>query len=92
MSTLHMEVVTATNTQKTLADNYSQLNQLLTSTTSSVNALTSDWQGASATEFFSEYEICRKNIDSALAVMNDLAGRLKSEIAEWENMASKLSS
>lgn len=90
MTTLHMEIETARNTQTTMANTYQQLTSLLQSMTSAVNNLQPAWMGNSATEFFSLYEQWRSGMNTTLENLNQMASKLQAEINEWEQMASKL--
>lgn len=90
MTTLHMEVETAQSTQSSMNNTYQQLNSLLTSMSNSVNGLQPAWMGNSATEFFGLYEQWRSGMTQSLEQLNQMTTRLQAEIAEWEQMASKL--
>jgi WXG100 family type VII secretion target len=90
MTTLHMEVETAQSTQSSMNNTYQQLNSLLTSMSNSVNGLQPAWVGNSATEFFGLYEQWRSGMTQSLEQLNQMTTRLQAEIAEWEQMASKL--
>jgi WXG100 family type VII secretion target len=90
MTTLHMEVETAQSTQSSMNNTYQQLNSLITSMNNSVNGLQPAWMGNSATEFFGLYEQWRSGMTQSLEQLNQMTTRLQAEIAEWEQMASKL--
>jgi WXG100 family type VII secretion target len=85
-----MEVETAQSTQSSMNNTYQQLNSLLTSMSNSVNGLQPAWMGNSATEFFGLYEQWRSGMTQSLEQLNQMTTRLQAEIAEWEQMASKL--
>jgi WXG100 family type VII secretion target len=85
-----MEVETAQSTQSTMNNTYQQLNSMITSMNNAVNGLQPAWMGNSATEFFSLYEQWRSGMTQSLEQLNQMTTRLQSEIAEWEQMASKL--
>ncbi len=90
MSTLHMEVETARNSQSNMANTYQQLTQLVQTMTNTVNGLQPAWMGNSATEFFGVYDQWKSKINSSLEDLNSMATRLQTEINEWEAMANKL--
>jgi WXG100 family type VII secretion target len=90
MTTLHMEVETARNTQNSMNNTSQQLTSMVQSMTSSVNGLQPAWMGNSATEFFGLYDQWRSQMTSLLDQLNQMNQRLAGEINEWEQMASKL--
>jgi WXG100 family type VII secretion target len=91
MTTLHMEVETARNTQSNMNNTSQQLTSMVQSMTSSVNGLQPAWMGNSASEFFSLYDQWRGQVTQLLDQLNQMNQRLATEINEWEQMASKLS-
>jgi len=91
MTTLHMEVETARNTQNTMNNTSQQLTGMLQSMTNSVNGMQPAWMGNSATEFFGLYDQWRSQMTQLLEQLSQLNQRLSNEINEWEQMASKLS-
>jgi WXG100 family type VII secretion target len=90
MTTLHMEVETARNTQSSMNNTSQQLSSMVQSMTSSVNGLQPAWMGNSATEFFGLYDQWRSQMTTLLDQLNQMNQRLAGEINEWEQMASKL--
>ena len=90
MATLHMEVDTARSTQNSMNNTHQQLTSLLQSMTSQVNGLQPAWMGNSATEFFGLYDQWKGSMTQILDQLNQMNSRLQNEIAEWEQMASKL--
>ena len=92
MTTLHMEVETARNTQNTMNNTSQQLRAMFDSLNNSVNGLQGGaWQGNSATEFFGLYDQWRSQINGLLERLTEMNQKLATEITEWEQMASKLS-
>ncbi|RPJ27122.1 MAG: WXG100 family type VII secretion target [Chloroflexi bacterium] len=90
MTTLHMEVETARNTQNTMNNTSQQLTSMVQGMTSSVNGLQPAWMGNSATEFFGVYDQWRGQMTQLLDQLNQMNQKLSTEINEWEQMASKL--
>ncbi len=90
MTTLHMEVETARSTQNSMNNTYQQMNSTVQSMTNAVNGLQSAWMGNSATEFFGLYDQWRSGMTQLLEQLNQMQTKLQAEIAEWEQMASKL--
>jgi uncharacterized protein YukE len=63
----------------------------LTSLTSQVNqTVGSAWVGNSATEFQQQYEQLRGQIAQQLDALETLAGALQNEIAQWQEMSSRM--
>ena len=91
MTTLHMDVEQARQTQSTMSSTHQQLASLMQSLTSAVLGLEPAWLGNSASEFFGDYEQLKTSTNKSLDDLNLLSGRLQKEIDEWEMMASKLS-
>ncbi len=88
MTTLHMDVETVQGAQsKMLQEKEAMLGEL----TSQVNqTVGSAWVGNSATEFQQKYEQLRSQIQQQLDALETLAGALQSEIAQWQEMSTRM--
>jgi uncharacterized protein YukE len=91
MTTLHMDVETCQNVQKTMVAQEEQMKSAIDNVTSQVSSTVgSAWIGNSATEFQGVYDDLQKRINVSLEELQTLANRLQAEINEWIAMAEKL--
>ncbi len=91
MATLHMEVESVRGTQNKITQEYSNMSSSLGNLTNSVSSTVgSAWVGNSASEFQQQYEELRNTITQNLERLQELANALNSEIAQWEDMASRM--
>lgn len=91
MSTIHMEVETCRNTDTTMGNVKGTIEEQLNSLGSTVaNTVGSAWIAPSANEFQSAYQEWSNAVKQLLEQLVTLQGRLRAEINEFEQAASKL--
>ncbi|MCB2160543.1 WXG100 family type VII secretion target [bacterium] len=91
MATLHMDVEQTRVTQQKILETHGNMTQALSDMQGRVNnTVGSAWQGNSAVEFQNEFEQLRSQFTQSLERLNELATRLQSEIAQWEETAARL--
>lgn len=91
MTTLHMDVPQVQTTRSKIQETHDNMTQLLSDVANTVNqTVGGPWVGNSATEFQGEFESLRGQVTTTLEQMQELANRLQSEIAQWEDMAARL--
>lgn len=91
MALLHMEVESVEAAQARIVTGTETLLNSLTAVTSQLNqTVNSAWIGNSANEFLQSYDTLRSQISQQLDNMAELAKMLKLEIAQWQEMASRL--
>ena len=91
MATLHMDVETVRSTQSKMVQEQQQMTTELQNVTNAVNSTVgSAWVGNSATEFQSQYDGLRSNINTQLERLSELAQQLQNEINQWEEMAARM--
>lgn len=86
---MDVEQVQATQ-QKIVSEKETMLNELNTLTNQISSTVGSSWVGNSATEFQQAYEQLRNQINQQLTALGDLGTALQSEIAQWQDMASRM--
>lgn len=91
MALLHMEVETVQATQAKMVSEKDNILNHLESITSQLNQVAgSAWIGSAATEFLQGYESLRIKLTQQLNTLGQLATALNNEIAQWQEMASRL--
>jgi len=88
MTTLHME----TDTVRAMAGQLKRATEQAREQATQVNgaAQSMDWLGASRDEFVAEMDAVFRSLSAQLDVGETLAGRVESEVSEWEQVASSL--
>jgi uncharacterized protein YukE len=90
MPIMHLNVETVTAVQERMAKGQKQIADLVTTLTNAIQGLENGaWVGNSASQFFAEYETENAKWKHQLEVMRILAERMKQEINEWKEAASK---
>jgi len=91
MATLHMDVESVQGAQSKMLQEKEAMLGELTSLTSQINqTVGTAWVGNSATEFQQQYEQLRTQISQQLDALETLATALQSEIAQWQEMSSRM--
>jgi uncharacterized protein YukE len=91
MTIMHLNVETVTAVQERMATDQTHIAELITALTGAVQGLENGaWVGNSASQFFMEYETENAKWKHQLEVMRILAERMRQEIDEWKEAASRL--
>lgn len=91
MALLHMEVETVQSTQARMVSEKEALLNHLAALTGQLNqTVGSAWIGSAASEFIQGYEALRSQLNQQLETLGQLATALNTEIAQWQEMASRL--
>jgi WXG100 family type VII secretion target len=91
MATLHMDVEAVQGALSKMRSEKEAMMGELTAVTNQVNSTVGQtWQGPSASEFQQSYEQLRSQITQQLDALEQLAQNLQTEIAQWQDTASRL--
>jgi uncharacterized protein YukE len=91
MPFMRLNVETVSAVQDRMAKDKIRLAELITALTGAVRGLENGaWLGYSASQFFQEYETLNSEWNLQMGLMQALAERMKQEIDEWEEVASKM--
>ena len=91
MPIMHLNVDTVGAVQERMATDQTRIADLISSLTAAVQGLENGaWVGNSASQFFLEYEMENAKWKHQLEVLRILAERMKQEIEEWKEVASRM--
>jgi uncharacterized protein YukE len=91
MTFMHLNVENVNAVQERMAKDQTHIADLITTLTAAVEGLENGaWVGNSASQFFNEYETENAKWKHQLEVMRILAERMKQEINEWKEAASRM--
>ena len=91
MATLHMNVESVQSAKSKMLSEREAMLAELNSLASQVNQVVgSAWIGNSASEFQQGFEQLRTQLNRQLEVLADLTANLEAEIAQWQEVASRL--
>jgi uncharacterized protein YukE len=91
MRMMHLNVETVNDVQELMNGSYTRIYDLITALTGAVQGLENGaWVGNSATQFFNDYETENAKWKYQLEEMRILTDRMKMEIEEWKEVASRM--
>ena len=91
MATLHMNVESVQSAKSKMLSEREAMLAELNSLASQVNQVVGAvWVGNSANEFQQGFEQLRTQLNRQLEVLSDLTANLEAEIAQWQEVASRL--
>jgi uncharacterized protein YukE len=91
MATLHMNVESVQSAKAKMLSEREAMMAELNSLASQVNGIIgSAWEGNSAKEFQQGFEQLRSKLDRQFEVLAELTADLEAEIAQWQEVASRL--
>ena len=91
MATLHMNVESVQSAKsKMLSEREAMLAELNTLASQVNQVVGSAWVGNSANEFQQGFDQLRTQLNRQLEVLSDLTANLEAEIAQWQEVASRL--
>jgi uncharacterized protein YukE len=87
---LVMDVETAGTAQQIMAANLREIVQDLVSLQNTMEKLRATWQGASALEYFAQYDGLFHCLDDNACYLTEMSDKFSQEIPAWEEMARHL--
>jgi uncharacterized protein YukE len=91
MPKMNLNVQSVTAVQERMASEQARLVELISALTAAVEGLENGaWVGNSASQFFMDYGTENAKWKHQLEVMRILAERMKMEIEEWKEVASRM--
>lgn len=87
---LVMDVEIAGSAQQIMASNLREIAQDLASLQNQMEKLRATWQGASAFEFFGQYDNLFYWLDDNVCYLTEMSDKFGQEIPAWEEMALHL--
>lgn len=91
MATLKMNIEEARSTSQAIQTSVGQVETELGTLKNRVTSMVgSEWISAAANQFGTEFQTWETQLKALLTQMTELRQRLETEIAQWEEMASRL--
>ena len=90
-STLHLETDVARSTATTMKNNAGEIETLIKQLQTQINDFVgTNWQGNAAVQFQTEFDTWFQKITTEAGELTTLAGKLETEIQNWEAAAAAL--